>query len=1335
MAFPKNPKTGDIVQIENNLCYIYDGTLNVWHKQEGGTVSLATPLMSGLMSSVDLKKLNGLIVPPPQTTITSATSSYSFNSGTIALMSGDEFVKINSNAKISTTMDIARQLHQNTYAFDFTIDTSAFFQYMVESGRFVVVSPRGLRGDKGDTGPAGENNLPFGPDGEAGDNGANAEFNLTIQPEPVSLERVNDSHLAVTSLTTEEISDTENYLVVTRSIIGNPDACPSSLRLSSTSKSSWLIALPSTASSAIITWLPESCYDSSQQVYYIDISSILNSIETEFNREVTAIKSDCENIVQFWLSIMAGLFDEQKAALCCALEYCESQTRNAETRRYIEEQRIQASQAVTLKGSTSTAVTVVDPTSGTTTTVTNQSINSTAQSIVIDGNPLQSGKSVVNTTVMDSACGVGFGAKNIHNLPNNQDPVGGSACVPGIVLYEGKALKYDECPPGFIPRYVERDAVLTSTSAEIVTTEYPADYSVDLDIPTTGSGTSTVYQGSIYGKVTPGVNLYLPPGISLARKLAINAFRSNNPITSSELRVTITGTTLSWCKSVTVYVKSTSGTILAYGQTDSDGDIYFKNLSSLEKYNITISKTGYLFTPDGWSLVQPTVLEIVSLTSTITAGAAATAVQQIVTCSSGTNVLVVTVAGDVEGINSTWISIRYYATGYPLCSAYAGTSTTNQGEIVFTGIPDGLWVVYGGTDETSETDPYYYEVDQPCHPVANPISQQAVELRSCNTVQFVHRTDGGQNLARMTFNVLTKSKDISTSDWVVAASIPAELVVPGDARFESLIKQQVESNPNSRVSLSEALLMFNTNEPFAFEIDSDVEFKIYYLESFGADYNNNIGMMLSDNNKFYDKLVSGIYNICIVSDTLATKFHLKSLTQNIQFIKGVGNGWSNALLQDNNTAINSNKGLDGVLWLQMRIIHPHQLQYPYSSNCGAVGPRSSKTDRRFCRELPNGTGSILTRNFIIGDGLISQWFTSRCGSFKVPDAIEMTIEHPFAINNLILCRVAHNAYSGGFNIDGRSAQIIIEQISPINIQPGQYTDSIGGNDYRCTLLGWNSDDCIGDISNFGSVIVEADCSNWSIAGTWVMANKEVKFNAKAIENLSKDGSIELILNVSDDNTGFFKSVNTELPKGEYIVDIVDCCFRSGGQYTGHVEIEYQSQNGKSTKRFPSFGAFNDEDIARSNYRGLTLEIIHNGGQIVAKLVSPVLLDGSGKIGVRFTTKDAFNHELETLRFDESCAVSYAQVKSMEEWHLSHNGTVIDIAGQDYIIIDGLINNMQDCIEKYNNPKFVWPTLDGKHFTNVPDSGIIFFKRIPQLEATIKLEIPENSTNTILFPIL
>jgi hypothetical protein len=251
---------------------------------------------------------------------------------------------------------------------------------------------------------------------------------------------------------------------------------------------------------------------------------------------------------------------------------------------------------------------------------------------------------------------------------------------------------------------------------------------------------------------------------------------------------------------------------------------------------------------------------------------------------------------------------------------------------------------------------------------------------------------------------------------------------------------------------------------------------------------------------------------------------------------------------------------------------------------------------------------------------------------------------------------------------------------------------------------------------------------------WSIGGSEVKFNSRGIKNLVEDKSTELVLDVLKDNQGFFKNATGELPKGEYVADIIDCCFRSGEQYTGHIEIEYQSVDNRLVKRFPNLGAFADEDVARSNYRGLTLEINHMGGPVAARLVSPVLLDGSGKISVRFTAKDAFTQsELKSLPIDDNCIISHAHIKLMEELHLKHNiGVVVDIAGQDYVIIHQKIDGIQACVEKYGDPSFAWPTLDGQHFVGIPNSGIVSFKRVTELEEIAKSLI---DVNIILFPVI
>jgi hypothetical protein len=185
-------------------------------------------------------------------------------------------------------------------------------------------------------------------------------------------------------------------------------------------------------------------------VYYLDFQSILQPIQAEFDKEVTRIREGMENIATWWLTIMSAVFDEQKAALCCALEYCRSQSRNVDTRRYIEQSRIQAAQS--------------------------------DHALLIDGDPTCNPTTTdVTTTIMHPACEPeGFGTLNRNNLPNNADPINSTYCVPHVTKVDGRARIFNECPPGFTPRDIYR-AIIRGDDVEDI-----AD--LDDDLSDVGSG-------------------------------------------------------------------------------------------------------------------------------------------------------------------------------------------------------------------------------------------------------------------------------------------------------------------------------------------------------------------------------------------------------------------------------------------------------------------------------------------------------------------------------------------------------------------------------------------------------------------------------------------------------------------------------------------------------------------------------------------------------------------------------------------------------------------------------------------------------------------------------
>ncbi len=151
---------------------------------------------------------------------------------------------------------------------------------------------------------------------------------------------------AIVNVTTEEVSDKENYIIITRANVGDPNACPEFVSPKDFS-SPWLLVIDEaevklrksidTVGDACLT-----CLICGSSIYYINMEVILNAIRDKFLERLALLKKRKEDLLRTWLKTMVALFNEQKAALCCALENCQSRTRNVDTRRYIETQRIAA---------------------------------------------------------------------------------------------------------------------------------------------------------------------------------------------------------------------------------------------------------------------------------------------------------------------------------------------------------------------------------------------------------------------------------------------------------------------------------------------------------------------------------------------------------------------------------------------------------------------------------------------------------------------------------------------------------------------------------------------------------------------------------------------------------------------------------------------------------------------------------------------------------------------------------------------------------------------------------------------------------------------------------
>ncbi|MDP6585772.1 MAG: hypothetical protein QF535_14040, partial [Anaerolineales bacterium] len=336
MSFPPNPTDGMIFEDSIGVFYQYSAVTQSWFKIVTPTIPLATPISDGLMSSDDFTKLTGILSPPPSIALSFEDCEEEYNSDLLSITGDDDDI---IEVAISES-----NLHENTAVIDFKLDAQKLAQQMTAIGTLRLTAPQGVQGDQGATGADGTNALAVGPQGADGADGANASWPGSLAEDGLGIAQQSK---AVVDVLTRKVSSTENYLVVRRANVGNPDACPSMI-VPQDIQSPWLLSFDtgadgvastsiiSPATGAVCGW---ACQTS---LFYFDIDAIIQSIRTHWVTYLNSVKTTKEALANTWLQAMMTLFNEQKSAICCALEGCRSRTRNVETRKYIEEQRLQA---------------------------------------------------------------------------------------------------------------------------------------------------------------------------------------------------------------------------------------------------------------------------------------------------------------------------------------------------------------------------------------------------------------------------------------------------------------------------------------------------------------------------------------------------------------------------------------------------------------------------------------------------------------------------------------------------------------------------------------------------------------------------------------------------------------------------------------------------------------------------------------------------------------------------------------------------------------------------------------------------------------------------------
>lgn len=336
MGFPQNPTNKMIYEAPNGVFYQYSSFTNSWSRINRPNIPLATPYRDGLMSSDDFVKLTGLMIPPPEINLKFEGCDVEYDRG---------FLKITGDREGIVEVDISEdKLHENTSVINLGLNVDNLVRKLKDLGNLRLISPQGPPGDRGEPGEDGANALPVGPPGKDGRDGRNAAWPGTISEETFDVAQQNR---AIVDIETLNISPEENYIVVKRANIGNVDACPDSV-IPQDTQSPWVLSYATEPGEQVFTELVspvtgEVCgWACNSELFYFDIDNVIQAVHSQTVHYLNKKREEKEEIARIWLAAMQNEFNDQKSALCCALEACRSRSRNEQTRQYIESQRIQA---------------------------------------------------------------------------------------------------------------------------------------------------------------------------------------------------------------------------------------------------------------------------------------------------------------------------------------------------------------------------------------------------------------------------------------------------------------------------------------------------------------------------------------------------------------------------------------------------------------------------------------------------------------------------------------------------------------------------------------------------------------------------------------------------------------------------------------------------------------------------------------------------------------------------------------------------------------------------------------------------------------------------------
>lgn len=343
IQFPLNPENGMVFEASSGVFYQYNGPSNTWAKLEGfENISPATMSEPGLMTSSDFKKVEGLLLPPLTTTIAAQECGTTFKDGKLDIISSQEHLNVDvkldlfKGNKSETKVDFI--IHENTSGIDFRINLQRLLDELTARGKLAYKASPGDVGDTGDRGEPGINNLETGPQGITGTDGKNAPY-AGVLAEDFNTVKVTGSR-AIVDIKNDEANPTS--LIITVGNINNPNACPNRANIID-KNSPWVLVTSDKA--PILCPVSVPCRICDTNLYYLNTSDILSDIEARYEYLINNVKESKEALVNQWLSKLIELFNEQKQALCCAIEALASKQKNQDIRNTLSTGRAAAAGA------------------------------------------------------------------------------------------------------------------------------------------------------------------------------------------------------------------------------------------------------------------------------------------------------------------------------------------------------------------------------------------------------------------------------------------------------------------------------------------------------------------------------------------------------------------------------------------------------------------------------------------------------------------------------------------------------------------------------------------------------------------------------------------------------------------------------------------------------------------------------------------------------------------------------------------------------------------------------------------------------------------------------